>query len=217
MHVPFEGPGLFEDWFRSRGMELRTWKLFRENTLPEPEKVDFLLLMGGPMNIYEYGRYPFLKREKQCVAECIRHGRKVLGICLGAQIIADVLGQKTYPNPEREIGWFPVTGKAPGLPESFIPFHWHSETFDLPAGAELLASSAACLNQAFRYGENVLALQFHLEITAPLMEGMLNHVADDPVTGLWIQGPENIRRGLIHTKENGKILYALLDEFTGLQ
>jgi GMP synthase-like glutamine amidotransferase len=216
MHVPFEGPGYIEDWFLVRGMELRTWQLYDKSSLPAAEDVDFLLIMGGPMNIYQHDKYPVLEAEKELIGQCIHSGARVLGICLGAQLVADALGEKTYPGNEKEIGWFPVAGDRETLPGSFVPFHWHGETFDLPDQAKHLASSLAYRNQAFSYGENVLALQFHLEVTPDLVEGLLEHAAADLTPGNWVQSPEQIREGLKYIEKNRDILFDLLGKFTDM-
>jgi GMP synthase (glutamine-hydrolysing) len=215
MHVPFEGPGSIEDWFRFRGTRLHYWKLYEKIDFPRTDDVDFLLIMGGPMNIYDYDTYPYLAPEKKFIENCIRKKKKVLGICLGAQLIADVLGQKVYPNTDKEIGWFPVRGTGDMIPESLVPFHWHEETFDLPEGAVHQASSEICRNQAFTFGSNVLALQFHLEVTPSLVEGMLKYAGSGMGKGSWVQSKKKIRQGLVNEIHNRKILHSLLDNFTG--
>jgi GMP synthase-like glutamine amidotransferase len=214
MHVPFEGPGYIGDWFASRGAGLKFWKLYEEMAFPRVEDVDFLLVMGGPMNIYEYDRYPWLEPEKNLIGNCIREKKKVLGICLGAQLLADVLGERVFPNSGKEIGWFPVRGRDSLFPGSFLPFHWHGETFNLPAGAVNLASSEICSNQAFSHGNNVLALQFHLEVTPALVEGLLDHVAGDLEPGPFVQGREEIIGGLVNAGANRKILHTVLETFS---
>ena len=216
MHVSFEGPGYIEEWFNMQGINLKFMKMYEDVSFPEPEEVDFLLIMGGPMNIYEYEKYPWLKLEKEFIASCIRENKKVLGICLGAQLIADALGQRIFPNSEKEIGWFPVAGNRELIPGTCIPFHWHGETFDLPDNAEHIASSLICRNQAFIFQDNVLALQFHLEITPSLIEGLLKHVESDLTSGNWVQGKNEIREGLINTESNRSILHRMLQDFSGL-
>jgi len=213
MHVPFEGPGFIVDWFEARGYSLKIWKLFEKTEFPEPEGLDVLILMGGPMNIYEYKKYPYLKAETAFITECIQQKKKVLGICLGAQLIADALGRKIYPAREKEIGWYPVSGNWSLIPDSFIPFHWHGETFDLPEGAVRIASSEVCLNQGFRYKDNVLALQFHLEVTSALINGLIDNAGSELVIAPWIQSSESIRSGLVHAESNRNVLYNILDNF----
>ncbi len=217
MHVPFEGPGYIEDWFNSHGIQLIFWRLYESNKLPDPHDIDFLLIMGGPMNIYEYEKFPWLKAEKSLLKTCIAQGKKILGICLGSQIIADVLGEKAYKGSEKEIGWFPVAGDKNILPGSFIPFHWHGETYNLPDGADHLASSLVTKNQAFSYNKNVLALQFHLEVNEALIEGLLKNASNDLTAGDWVQNPEGIRNGLEHADLNRKALFRMLENLTGMK
>lgn len=222
MNIGFEGPGCISDWMDQHGFSMQVWKLFEDPTLPEAEDVELLLVMGGPMNVYEEDKYPYLADEKELIRACIRQHKFVLGICLGAQLIADVLGEKVFKNREKEIGWFPMFpfGERddhklhPVFPETFMPFHWHGETFGLPEGARLLGSSAACRNQGFLYGDHVLALQFHLEITPQIVDDLLQHAADDLTAGDYVQSVREIKEGLENGPENRAILFSLLDRFT---
>ena len=217
MHVPFEGPGYIEDWFNSHGIRLIFWRMYESNEFPETGEVDFLLIMGGPMNIYEYDKFPWLKAEKDFIKTCIQEDKKVLGICLGSQLIADVMGEDIYKGSEKEIGWFPVAGDKNILPGSFIPFHWHGETYNLPEGSDHLASSLITKNQAFSHNNNVLALQFHLEVNEALIEGLLENASDDLTAGDWVQTPEEIRNGLEHAELNREALSGMLENFTGIK
>ena len=222
MNVPFEGPGYIFDWMEESGHDMQVWKMYENRSLPETGDVDMLVVMGGPMNINEDERYPFLVGEKYLIRSCIRQQKHVLGICLGAQLIADALGMKVFRNREKEIGWFPVHAREGNrdhylcsvIPERFIPFHWHGETYDLPQGAILLGSSEACLNQGFLYGDHVLALQFHLEITPQIIEGLLKHASKDMTAGPYIQSVAEVRGGLGNCPANKAILYRLLERFT---
>jgi len=223
MNIGFEGPGYIADWMDLRGHFMQVWKLFEDLSFPDIEDVDMLVIMGGPMNIYEEDRYPFLVAEKELIKACIHEQKPVLGICLGAQLIADALGEKVFKNREKEIGWFPV--HRDGEPEDnellqvfpgvFFPLHWHGETFDLPEGANLLGSSAACQTQGFIYRDFVIALQFHLEVTAQLVEGLLQHAAVDLTEGAFVQSVAEIKEGLKFCPENKLMLFQLLDRFLG--
>ncbi len=156
------------------GHVLRCSRLYADEPLPSPDEFDALIVMGGPMNVDEHARYPWLSAEKALIATAIAKGKRVLGICLGAQLIAAALGAAVTRNANREVGWLELrlndAGRsAPmfaGFPGRFVGFHWHGDTFAIPAGAQLLMSSEACVNQAFVYGEQVVAIQFHLEVTA---------------------------------------------------
>lgn len=172
-HVPFEGLGSIEPVLKERGHTLNSTHLYKGQTLPEVNSFDWLIIMGGPMGIYDYGHFTWLKDEKSFIGKVIESGKTVLGICLGAQLIADVLGAKVYKNKHKEIGWHDIettpeindTILADSIPSPLEAFHWHGDTFDLPAGALNIASSDACKNQGFIFDDRILALQFHLETT----------------------------------------------------
>ncbi|MCF7818860.1 MAG: type 1 glutamine amidotransferase [Kiritimatiellales bacterium] len=181
-HVPFEGLGMIEDWAKAHGAEISSSQLFNGDPLPDLGSFDWLVIMGGPMGIYDHDEHPWLIAEKAFIRSAIDSGKTVLGICLGAQLIADVLGAKVYPGPQKEIGWFPIkraAGTPDLIPEELTVFHWHGDTFDIPDGAIRLASSAACKNQGFIYGDRVVALQFHLETTEESMEALIAHCSDE--------------------------------------
>ena len=163
---------------------------------PEP---DLLVVLGGPMGVYETETYPFLIEEIRIVRERLASGKPMLGICLGAQLIAHAAGAKVYPAPEPEIGYAPVTltlaGWASGLSHlagaQFNVLHWHGDTFDLPAGAERLCSSPQTVNQAFAIGRNVLALQFHLEVTPKDLDRWI--ASDAPEIAAWGTDADTLR------------------------
>ncbi len=195
-HVPFEGLGSIEIWARQQGAAITSTRLFNDEPLPDPGDINWLIVMGGPMNIYEEDKFPWLKREKDFIAKVIRQGGRVLGICLGAQLIADVLGGRITANAEKEIGWWPIIpdpGLSPGLREVFgrelTVIHWHGDTFSLPAGAARLAQSKVCRNQGFVYQKRVLALQFHLETTPKSLEKLIANSADELIEAPYIQQP----------------------------
>jgi len=202
-HVPFEPPGLLIRWIGGRGYTVQTTFLFESMGLPALDDFDALIIMGGPMSVHDEAEFPWLRAEKDLIAAAIGAGKRVLGICMGAQLIADVKGGRVYPNPEKEIGFFPVlwTDEArrmfpggEGLGPGGEFFHWHGETFDLPPGAIHLAYSAGCENQAFRLGENVLGLQFHPEATADIIGEMVRQEGYELVEGPYIQDAVEIIR-----------------------
>ncbi len=215
-HVPFEGLSSIESWAINHHHALSATRFYANDSLPHVDDIDWLIVMGGPMNIYEDTKYPWLIEEKRLIERAIKQNKTVIGICLGAQLIADVLGAKVYPGQYKEIGWFSIEKTADAerypmftsLPQTFHVFHWHGDTFDLPQGAIRLAYSEGCQNQAFVYGGNVLALQFHLESTKSSVHQLIENCADELVNGKYIQKPEEMlsqddRFAAIHTAMNG--------------
>ncbi|MFA0813865.1 type 1 glutamine amidotransferase [Microbulbifer epialgicus] len=191
-HVIFEGLGNIEMWLHENEYEVTNTKCYEDFTLPCTEDVDFLIILGGPMSVNDENIYPWLAQEKLFVRELIERGKAVLGICLRAQIIASAMGARVYPCSSKEIGWYPISGtyssssKIYRFPYSAMAFHWHCETFDLPAGAVRLAKSRICKNQAFQLGSNVIGIQFHLETTWKCVLDMLSNCGGDinPLMGV---------------------------------
>lgn len=197
LHAPFEGWGCMDRILEEMGHSLTCSRLYSGEDLPNLSGFDALVAMGGPMHVLEDDLYPWLEPEKQLIGEAIAMEKPVLGICLGSQLIAAALGACVSPNPEREIGWHKVQGlpNPDGFefPESFLTFHWHSDTFELPQGAVPLARSVACENQAFQLADHVLALQFHPEIGPTEVELLLEHGAHELEAAPFIQTPEQMR------------------------
>ena len=195
-HVPFEGLGSIESWLRSARYEITRTPFFESTDLPAARKVDFVIVMGGPMSVNDDTRHPWLVDEKRFIRDCIQTGKPVLGVCLGAQLIASAMDAEVSPNPAKEIGWFPVEAAASdnefGLPSSMTVLHWHGETFDLPDGARLLARSEACENQAFQFGDRVLGLQFHLETTPDAARQLVEHCRGELMPSKYVQSEEEI-------------------------
>ena len=191
-HVPFEDIGSMAPWLKARGAEVRYTRFFENPSLPDRKGLDLVIVMGGPMSVNDEMEFPWLRPEKQFLHDAIGHGVSVLGVCLGAQLIASALGCRVYRNRVKEIGWFPIEGTpAPATAFRFPPtctvFHWHGETFDLPAGAVRLARSEVCENQAFQIKENVIGLQFHLETTRQSARVLVEHCSHELVPGPYIQ------------------------------
>lgn len=184
-HVSFEGLGYIGIWLKEHDHNITSTRFFeKSHHLPNVEEIDAVIVMGGPMSVYDEDKYPFLKEEKAFIKNCIREGKKILGICLGAQLIADCLGAKVNKAPHTEIGWFPVTPTAesrqiPWFYELFrdapTVFHWHGDKFDIPEGSLDLLSSEANTNQAFYYSEKIIGLQFHLEVIQDTVMLMLKN------------------------------------------
>ena len=219
-HADFEGLGSIEGWLAARRHTVSGTRLQRGETLPELEAFDVLIVMGGPMNIDQYALYPWLRTEKALIRAAIAQGRRVLGICLGAQLIADVLGGPVTRNAELEIGWFPLQltaeGRAhpllAGLPAEFTSFHWHGDTYALPAGATRLIESAACAQQAFAWdGSRVLGLQFHPEVTQAEAVEWFRHESVTP--SRYVQTADVILANQAAFTANAGWIDALLDRF----
>jgi GMP synthase-like glutamine amidotransferase len=222
-HVPFEGPGEIARWARERGHALATTPWFAGAEAPDLAEVDGLIVMGGPMNIYEHRPHPWLKAEKEFLTQALEHGRPATGICLGAQLLADVLGGRVYQNSEREIGWWPVRWRAtaraaPGwdfLPATTTPLHWHGDTFSLPPGAQWLAESEACAHQAFAWGRLALGLQFHLEASKDSLEALVKNCSHELTGGgRHVQSEGQVLDGWgRHQPDNLPLLWKLLDHW----
>ncbi|MBN2023455.1 MAG: type 1 glutamine amidotransferase [Pirellulales bacterium] len=199
-HVPFEDLANVAVWAGGRGHAIAGTRLFDGEAPPAVDALDVLVVLGGPMNVDQHDEHPWLVEEKRFIAQAIERGKVVLGICLGAQLVARALGAEIRANPFKEIGWFPVAltpaGRASrvfaSLPDEFVAFHWHGDTFDLPAGAARLAGSQACANQAFLYGDRVLAIQFHLEYSEASIAAMVGNGAEEFVPGPFIQSPREM-------------------------
>ena len=201
-HVPFEGLGNIENWALAKGHQISDTQLYNNDPLPEPEEFDWLIVMGGPMNIYEEDKFPWLAREKTFIRDAIDAGKIVLGVCLGAQLIASVLSAKIHKNQCPEIGWFDVrltdaasrSGVFSRIPKRFTAFHWHGDTFDLPPGATWIAESDACRNQAFEYGGRgrVIGLQFHLDTTLESIRRLVEYCGDELVPSEYVQSEREL-------------------------
>jgi GMP synthase (glutamine-hydrolysing) len=219
-HVPFETPGSIGGWACKGGHSLAVTALYHGHPLPELASLDLLVVLGGPMNIYEEQRFPWLRAEKRFIAKAVAARKSVLGICLGAQLIADVLGARVFANRYREIGWFPIektTAAQADLTAAFLPqraevFHWHGDTFELPAGALHLARSRGCEQQGFVFAQRVVGLQFHLETLPELAAGLIAHCGAEIVPGPYVQSPEQMIADPARFGRINRVMQGLLDQ-----
>ncbi|MBI5416352.1 type 1 glutamine amidotransferase [Candidatus Poribacteria bacterium] len=199
-HVLFEDIANIREWAQNKNYLISKTLLYNNETLPDISDFDWLVVMGGPMNIYEENKYPWLIKEKKFIEKSITAGKIVIGICLGAQLIADVLGAKITKNKYKEIGWFPVTlskgekniSILNDIPDLFTAFHWHGDTFEIPKDAIKIAKSKACENQAFIYNNHVLGLQFHLESSVDSINKLIENCNDELIDGKYIQKSKEI-------------------------
>ncbi len=222
-HVVFEGPGAIAEWARERGHSIVITELFNGGQLPSLDDFDSLVVMGGPMSANDDARFAWLAAEKQLIADALRGQKAILGVCLGAQLLAQVLGARVYRNREKEIGWFPVQTSPEaaasklfcGLPQRMTVLHWHGETFDLPPGAIHLAESDLCRNQAFEIDGRVLGLQFHLEVLPQGLEKLIENSAADLVPGPAVQSADEIRASAHLAQTLRPLLWTILDRMAG--
>jgi GMP synthase-like glutamine amidotransferase len=191
-HVPFEGLGSIESWLNEAGCRISSTRLYETEALPGSSEFDALIVMGGPMSVNDE-IHEWLSAEKRFIREAIDANKRILGICLGAQLIACSLGARVGPNEYKEIGWYPVSGVSPPgdpvfqFPAELEVFHWHGETFELPAGAARLAESPGCRNQGFQVGRNLIGFQFHLETTPGSAAEIVSNCSDELVPAPYVQ------------------------------
>jgi GMP synthase-like glutamine amidotransferase len=221
-HVPFEGLGCIAEWIRENNHRVNYTRFYEKDyQLPETGEFDWLIIMGGPMGVYDEALYPWLTVEKEFIRNTIGKGKTVIGICLGSQLIAQVLGTGVYPNKQKEIGWFNVklTKEAKTLPifsdfdNEFTVFHWHGDTYDLPAGSIHLLSSKVCSHQAYLFNDKVLGLQFHLEVTVQSLREMLENGKHELVESENIQSANQILKHTENIETNNRKMFQILEYF----
>jgi len=219
-HVPFEGLGCIEDWVSEKKHILSTTNFYNHEKLPDVSDFDFLIIMGGPMSVSEEDKYPWLKEEKKFIRKAIDNNKVVLGICLGAQLIAESLDAKVTRNKSKEIGWFPIkfTNEESKksllnvIPENQTVLHWHSDTFPIPKGAEHILKSEGCNNQAFIFNQRVIGLQFHLEFTERLVKALIRKSSKDLIKNDYVQTGNEILKNINLLKTTNKLMFNLLNK-----
>lgn len=223
-HVPFEGLGCIETWCNEKFYPIAYTNFYDSDyEIPSIDDFDVLVIMGGPMGTYEEDLYDWLKPEKAAIRSAIDNNKIVIGICLGSQLIANAMGAAVYKNAEKEIGWWKIQFSdeaktiAPfdSFGDEITIFQWHGDTFDLPDGAKLIASSPVCKNQAYIYNGKVLGLQFHFEVNDEgiwLMSGDMEEIKQG---GKYVQTVEQIKAGEDIIPENNKLMFRILDQLIG--
>jgi GMP synthase-like glutamine amidotransferase len=220
-HVHFEGLGCIDNWINKNGHHIQYTRFYENTSVPCVDDYDWLVVMGGPMSVNDEAEFPWLVDEKKAVKEAIENNKTVIGICLGSQLIANVLGESVYKNQEREIGWFDISLTDatnllnPGHSSTLKVFHWHGETYKIPASSVHLAYSAGCDNQAFLYNEKVLGLQFHLEVTGQSIAAMIENGRGDLVSGKFVQSESEILAQTLWIESNNRIMFQILDKLAG--
>ena len=217
-HVPFEGLGSMQAWFDEAGYTLSKTGWFAGDAAPGVDDYDWLIVMGGPMGVADEGQHPWLREEKSAIRAALDAGKPILGICLGAQLIAHVLGAEVAPNGHKEIGWFPVrltqnAALSPffaDFPEVFDAFHWHGDRFNCPRRGLRMARSEACDQQAFVFNERVLGLQFHLETTEASAAALIEHCGDELVPAPGVMQPAQMLGDAQRFEAINRLMAALL-------
>ncbi|TGE29061.1 type 1 glutamine amidotransferase [Hymenobacter metallicola] len=224
-HAAFETPGSMMEWAASYGYSWSYTHLHEpEPRFPALADFDWLVMLGGAMGVHEEGQYPWLKPEKQFIRAAIAAGKVVLGICMGAQLLADALGARVYRNKALEIGFWPLqpspaAATSPLFSHLSTPLtvlHWHGDTFDLPPGAAHLASSAACELQAFSVADRLVGLQFHPELTPAILLDMLHHDGHELEPGPWVQPAPDLRWRVTELAAGRVFLFQLLDQLASI-
>lgn len=218
-HVPFEGLGSIEGWCSENRHTLSSTQFYENQELPDLQELDWLIIMGGPMGVNDEKKFSWLASEKEFIKKAIEANKTVIGICLGAQLIAQITRANVYKNKEKEIGWFllELTSEATkhllfsGLKNPITVFHWHADTFDLPENSIRLAFSEACGNLGFLFKNKVLGLQFHLETTKESLKEMIENEKAELRKEKYIQAENDIVSQKDFFDDNRQFLFALLE------
>lgn len=224
-HVAYEGIGCIDYWAQAKGHVLTSTKIFEEPIIyPSLESFDWLIVMGGPMSVNDIENDYWMVPEKKFIESAIKKNKVVIGICLGSQLVANVLGAKVLPNEKKEIGWFNITLTEAAkqnvlfssFPESFKTFHWHGETFEIPKHATLMMSSQACNHQAFLYGKRTIGLQFHLEATQSGIKDMMENHIHELGSEEYVQTADEINEQAFLVTENHERMRLWLNKLSDI-
>jgi GMP synthase (glutamine-hydrolysing) len=224
-HAFYESPDYILKIIKKKKIDYNIINLYKNEKLPDIRSFDYLIIMGGPMGVYEEEKYPWLKKEKKFIKNAIVKNKKILGICLGAQLLAECLGGKVFKNKYKEIGWFPVvlTQAAKhsyvfkNIPTKFVTFHWHNDTFTLPRWCKHIAYSKACKNQAFIYKNNIIGLQFHPEITKDGLRSFLLNCKQKIIKDKYVQNKEKLSGNKKYILLNNLIIESIFKNFLVIQ
>lgn len=212
-HADGEGLGSMHQWFAEKGFTINIIRIDRGEPLPPIDSFDWLVLMGGPMGVYEEVQYPWLAAEKEWLRKAIEADKKVLGVCLGAQLIASALDAAVYPSDTVEIGWHPIyrtDSSASWLPEQACLLSWHGDRLELPENAKAFAANEVTPCQGFSYGDRVWALQFHIEAEAGTVDTFLEAGGGYLPQGEFVQSIEQLEN-TEHLAASAKTATGLLD------
>lgn len=219
-HVSYEGLGNIENVLVNKGCSLSHTSMYQDQSLPSIHNIDALIVMGGPMGVHDEDEYPWLTLEKGFIESVLQRDIPVLGVCLGAQLIANILGAAVTKNVYEEIGWFQVSRtnglqdeRVQELPLKFESIHWHKDTFDIPSGAANFLVSDGCANQGFVYGDNILGLQFHLELLPSNVHAIYQKSGNPDKSGPYIQNLEEMLAPADKFQNASKILEKFLQAF----
>lgn len=223
-HTAFEGPGNLESWAKAKGHKFSKTILYYEEDLPKMDDFDLVFILGGPMSVNDTKEYTWLNAEKTFIKEAIKNDKAVVGICLGAQLIAEALGSKVIKAGHKEIGWYPVqlTPDAKSslvfgsFPQKFTAFHWHGETFKTPSAAIKLAKSAACEDQAFEFNKKVVGIQFHLEFTDDGINRIIKNCREDMDGGKFVMKEAELKSRNEYLAETRGLMDRMLDNMDKL-
>jgi GMP synthase-like glutamine amidotransferase len=223
-HDHFEDLGFIGEWAAARSFTTSVTRFDLGGKLPAHDSYDWLVVLGGKMGVYESDKYPWIAGELKFIKQAIKHGKIVLGICLGSQMLAAALGARVYKNDEPEMGFFPVVFNENAhndnvfghFPKSLKVMHMHSDTFDLPKGAVNMATSEVTRCQAFRYGVNVFALQFHFEVTETNAPDFIREVTPELVPGRMVLEPDDMLEYLPECMYNNLVFSVMLDLIANL-
>jgi GMP synthase-like glutamine amidotransferase len=219
-HNHFEDMGYIGDWAKSKNITTSVTRFDLKPELPSLEDFDWLVVMGGAMGVHDSDQFPWIHSEIEFIKQVIHSGKIVIGICLGSQMIASALGARVYKNTEPEMGFWPVKFSPEAqkdnvfkhFPANLMVMHFHFDTFGLPQGAVAMAESVITPIQAFRYGSNVFALQFHSELTESNTPIFISELTHEIVPGRLVQQPSEMLQNISYCRINNQVFAKMLDE-----